>query len=115
MIFRLPFQRMNCMETPRQLKVRQALSKCLDKKPIAKGSTYPRSEYGKISKLIRPCTTHVVKGQLSISMHQYTNQRTLQEVKKKQQNLQCPPYNITIKDKIKLCKLNCLCYNSAIS
>lgn len=83
MIFRLPFQRMNCMEPPRQLKVRQALSKCLDKKPIAKGSTYPRSEYGKISKLIRPCTTHVVKGQLSISMHQYTNQRTLQEVKKK--------------------------------
>lgn len=68
MIFHLPLPRLNYVEPPRLLKVRQDLSKCLDKKPVAKGSTHPRSDYSKISKLIRPCTINVAQRQLSISM-----------------------------------------------
>lgn len=45
MIFHLPFPRMSYVKPPRLLKVGQDLSKCLDKKPVDKAHTHPRSDY----------------------------------------------------------------------
>lgn len=78
MIFHLPLPRLNYVEPPRLLKVRQDLSKCLDKKPVAKGSPHHRSDYAKISKLIRPCTINVAQRQLSISTRMSSHDTNIQ-------------------------------------
>ena len=78
MIFHLPLPRLNYVEPPRLLKVRQDFSKRLDKKPVAKGSTHSRSDYSKISNVIRLCTINAAQRQLSISMQMSSHDTNIQ-------------------------------------